>query len=81
MEIGDGSETPETELEKKERIKLIQKAIDSLPVKQKIVIILSDIQGLSYDEIGQITGMKPGTVKSRLSRARLGLREKLRGIV
>ena len=81
MEIGDGSETPETELEKKERIKRIQKAIDSLPVKQKIVIILSDIQGLSYDEIGQITGMKPGTVKSRLSRARLGLREKLRGIV
>jgi RNA polymerase sigma-70 factor (ECF subfamily) len=81
MEINDGGKTPETELEKKERIRLIQKAIDSLPVKQKVVIILSDIQGLSYDEIGRITGMKSGTIKSRLSRARLGLREKLRGIV
>jgi RNA polymerase sigma-70 factor (ECF subfamily) len=74
-------ETPAAELERKERMKLIQNAINSLPVKQKTLIVLRDIEGLSYDEITRITGLRTGTLKSRLSRARLYLREKLRGII
>ncbi len=68
-------------LEKKEKMKIIQGAIDSLPAEQKMVVVLRDIEGLSYDEIINITGHRLGTVKSKLSRARLILREKLRGII
>ena len=81
VEIGDESRSPLIELEKKERWVLIKKAIDSLPGEQKTVVALRDIQGLSYDEIVNITGLNLGTVKSRLARARLELRKKLRGVI
>lgn len=81
VEFGHHSETAVTELQRKERMKSIQMAIDSLPLKQKSLIVLRDIQGLSYEEITRITGVKPGTLKSRLARARLTLKEKLRGVI
>jgi len=81
MEIEDESESPLLMLEKKERMQLIQGAIDSLPAEQKMVVILRDIEGLSYDEIINITGHRLGTVKSKLARARIVLREKMRGII
>jgi len=77
FEIKDDSPSPVNELEKKERSTLIQKAINSLPEEQNRVILLRDIQGLSYQEIVDITGLNLGTVKSRLARARLELRNKL----
>lgn len=49
-------------------------ALGRIPPDQRIVVILSDIQGHSYDEIAEITGVAPGTVKSRLHRARARLR-------
>ena len=81
IEIGDESRSPLIELEKKERLMLIKKAIDALPTEQKTVVTLRDIEGLSYDEIAHITGFNLGTVKSRLARARLDLRERLRGVI
>ena len=78
-EIHDGTPSPMVELEKKERMMLIQKAIASLPVDQSTVVVLRDIEGLSYEEVSNITGLNFGTVKSRLSRARQRLRTKLRG--
>ena len=81
VDIEDESESPLVVLEKKEKMKIIQGAIDSLPAEQKMVVVLRDIEGLSYDEIINITGHRLGTVKSKLSRARLILREKLRGII
>ena len=80
-DIEDESGSPLVVLEKKEKMKIIQGAIDSLPAEQKLVVILRDIEGLSYDEIIKITGHRSGTVKSKLARARLVLREKLRGII
>ncbi|WP_448337689.1 sigma-70 family RNA polymerase sigma factor [Chloroflexus aurantiacus] len=56
----------------------IQRGLAELPEEQRIVIILSDIQGLAYEEIAHITGVQLGTVKSRLSRARAKLRDILR---
>ncbi|MBO9315105.1 MAG: sigma-70 family RNA polymerase sigma factor [Chloroflexus sp.] len=56
----------------------IQRGLAELPEDQRIVLILSDIQGLAYEEIAQITGTQLGTVKSRLSRARAKLRDILR---
>ena len=78
-EIRDETPSPMVELEKKERMMLIQKAIASLPTDQSTVVVLRDIEGLSYEEVSNITGLNFGTVKSRLSRARQKLRKKLRG--
>lgn len=72
---------PVSDLEKKETMKALQQAIDSLPSDQKSVVILRDIQGMSYEEIADITGFKLGTLKSKLSRARNTLKEKLGGII
>jgi RNA polymerase sigma-70 factor (ECF subfamily) len=81
MERGIEVKSPIAELEKKERIRLVQNAIDSLPAGQKDVIILRDIEGLSYEEIINITGYRLGTLKSKLSRARHALRERLGRII
>ena len=78
-EIENGSPGPANELEKKERLMLIQNAINSLPEAQNQMVVLRDIQGLSYQEIADITGLSLGTVKSRLARGRIGLRNKLKG--
>ena len=81
IDIEDKSQSPHGALEKKERSLIIHKAIQKLPEEQKIVVVLRDIQGLSYEEIASITGLKSGTVKSRLARARLALRQQLKGVI
>ena len=81
MEIADDSSSPPAELEKKERSMIIQKAIHSLPKAKKEMIILRDMEGLSYEEIMKVTRLNLGTVKSRIARARSELREKLRGVI
>lgn len=80
MEIEDESQSPGGQLEKKERMVLLKRAIDSLPSEQKTVVVLRDIQGLAYEEIAVVTGFNLGTVKSRLSRGRLGLKDMLRSV-
>lgn len=80
-EIRGEDDSPMTQLEKKERLILIQKAIDSLPAKQKMIVLLRDVEELSYEEIATITGYRLGTVKSKLARARLELRKKLRRVI
>jgi RNA polymerase sigma-70 factor (ECF subfamily) len=77
--IRDDSPSPADQMEKMERIKAVRSALDALPEDQKKVVILRDIQGLSYEEIAEITGLNLGTVKSRISRGRLGLRDQLVG--
>ena len=53
----------------------IQRAIASLPFDQRTALVLVDIQGLSYGETAEATSVSLGTVKSRLSRARHGVRD------
>jgi RNA polymerase sigma-70 factor (ECF subfamily) len=55
----------------------IQKAIQNLPEQFRMVIVLRELQGLSYEEIAILTQANIGTVKSRLARARLRLQEVL----
>jgi len=57
----------------------IQKSILSLPEKYRIVLVLRDIEGFSTEETAQILSIKSASVKVRLHRARLFLREKLKG--
>ena len=81
MNIIDNCSSPIEKLEQKERKTLIQDAINSLSSDHKTVIILRDIEQLSYEEIAITIGFDLGTVKSRLSRARIELRKKLERVV
>ncbi|HEX2912610.1 MAG TPA: sigma-70 family RNA polymerase sigma factor [Chloroflexia bacterium] len=62
---------------RRELARELASALQSLPEEQRLVVILSDVQGMSYDEIVYITGASLGTVKSRISRGRLKIREYL----
>lgn len=72
------AETPEGHALRREMSRRLQHVINHLPPDQRLVLILSDIQGHSYEEIATIAGANLGTVKSRLSRARARLRDELR---
>ena len=56
----------------------LQSALDSLAPEFRAAIVLCDIEGLSYEEIGATLGVKLGTVRSRIHRGRQALREYLR---
>lgn len=72
--IHDG-EGPEERVLRSELGDIIQKGIATLPEDQRVVLVLSDIEGFSYQEIAEVTGTELGTVKSRLSRGRVKLRD------
>ena len=61
--------------ESKEKSYMVLKGINLLNNEQREIIVLRDIQGFSYDEISVILGISIGTVKSRLNRSRLRLRD------
>jgi len=73
----NGHETPEEHTLRGELGQAIQLGIETLPPDQRVTLVLSDVQGLSYNEIAQVTNTSVGTVKSRLNRARTRLRDLL----
>ena len=75
--IQDWSESTESLLFDNETRKVIQKAVDLLPDREKVVFILRDVEGLSTEKVGNILELTIPAVKSRLHRARLFLRKKL----
>jgi RNA polymerase sigma-70 factor (ECF subfamily) len=77
--LADPSESPESSVERAELGRALQDCLEELPVEFKAVVILVDIQGLDYGETSQAIGKPLGTVKSRLARARLRLRDCLQG--
>lgn len=77
-EIPSEEFNPEKETTSNYGEKQIQEAIDTLPDQFKTVIILREVQQLSYEEISQILGISIGTVKSRINRGRLRLQKLLR---
>lgn len=68
------------EVERDQTNLAIGRAIAKLPEVYRDALILRDIQELSYEEIGEVLNVPGGTVRSRINRARLLLREKLRGV-
>lgn len=72
-----GDETPYQALEQAERQDLVKRALASLVQPYRIVLVLREIEELSYEEIAQVLGLAEGTVKSRLMRGRELLRRKL----
>jgi len=70
-------ETPESVLLAHVEQKMIQDALEKLPVKFREIILLGDLEEMSYQEMGETLGIPMGTVMSRLSRARKAMRELL----
>lgn len=67
--------SPYAQLEQKERMALLRRAVAELPEEQRSVMVLRDFQDLSYDEIGEMLQIPLGTVKSRLKRARAKIKQ------
>jgi len=72
------NETPETILMKRSDSGLLQNAIENLPVHHREVLLLCEVEEMSYREIAEILSIPAGTVMSRLSRARKTVRDSLR---
>ena len=77
----DAGFQPEVALERKELLDAIQRAIAELPEQYRAPLVLRDLQGLSYDEISETLELRSGTTKSRINRARLMLKDKLKSYV
>jgi len=77
-EVPDTAPTPEQHCLERERRDMLRKAISHLPRYQRRMVQMYHTEGRSYEEIASETGLSLGTVKSRLSRARHMLRERLR---
>jgi len=76
-DVPDASDMPDKMALNSELDQKIQQAIQNLPEQFRTIIVLREIQGLSYEEIASLTETNIGTVKSRLARARLKLQEVL----
>ncbi|MEE2821789.1 MAG: sigma-70 family RNA polymerase sigma factor [Acidobacteriota bacterium] len=79
--LPDFRHCPEKDLDQAEKLKRLQKAIDSLPEKYRLAFILKEVQELPYEETSRVLDTSLGTVKSRVHRAKILLREKLMGII
>jgi len=77
--LADPNMSPEQRAEADEVEHAIQHCLNNLPVEFKTVVVMADIQGMDYSEVALAVRVPLGTVKSRLARARLRLRECLQG--
>ncbi|MGA2489032.1 MAG: sigma-70 family RNA polymerase sigma factor [Anaerolineales bacterium] len=77
--LADPNVSPEEHLYQAELEHAIQHCLENLPTDFRTVVVLADIQGLDYSEVAAVVKKPLGTIKSRLARARLRLRECLQG--
>ena len=70
LDIADESQSPEALLERKLTRDAVRRGLQELPDEQRQILLLREIQGLSYEEIAEAMDLEPGTVKSRIFRAR-----------
>lgn len=76
MDVADEALSPEEAILRKEEQAQLNQALATLDVEQRQLLVLRAVNGLSYTDIAQVLGLKEGTVKSRLARARDALRKK-----
>ena len=74
-QLPDDMPNPAQQMDAQEQEQIIAQSIQQLPDTQKTVLVLHDVEGFSYQEISEITGMNLGTVRSRLHYGRLKLRD------
>jgi RNA polymerase sigma-70 factor (ECF subfamily) len=80
LQLASQHEDPELHAQRHELNSAIQECLSALPDDQRVIAVLSDVEGYAYQEISEITGLPLGTVKSRLSRARSRLRDCLQAV-
>ncbi len=76
-QLPDHSPGPAQQLESIEQGRVVAESLQKLPHEQRVVLVLHDIEGFSYQEVAEIVGEKIGTVRSRLHYGRLRLRQLL----
>ncbi len=74
---GEGSVNPEALAIRSEEARRLRETVQKLPPSHRIVLVLRDMEGLTDEEVAEITGLRPGTVRVRLHRARLFVRKDL----
>ena len=77
LQLPDQGPSPQEALEQQERLLALRQALAALSPHHRKVLVLRELEGLSYREIAQYLGLEEGTVKSRIARARLALRDAL----
>ena len=80
-QAGRLTESPESAMETAERDRLIGAALESLDGEHRAAVVLRDIEGLDYRTISDILDLPTGTVKSRIHRARMMLRDQLQDLI
>jgi RNA polymerase sigma-70 factor, ECF subfamily len=80
-EPADNGEGPSARLEREERGRQVRQAINELNEEHRVVLVLREIDGCCYETIAEILDLPVGTVRSRLHRARLQLREQLKEVL
>jgi RNA polymerase sigma-70 factor (ECF subfamily) len=74
---GSPDGTPETSLLRRENAKRLREAVQKLPAEYRLILVLHDMEELSDMDVAEITGLRPGTIRVRLHRARLFVRKEL----
>jgi RNA polymerase sigma-70 factor (ECF subfamily) len=74
---GNSEPTPEMSLVRRENAKRLRDAVHQLPPEYRLILVLHDMEELSDEDITEITGLRPGTIRVRLHRARLFVRKEL----
>ena len=77
FEAPDSAPGPEAQMAQSAHQELIRKAMEAIPLEFREIVILRDLEGFSYKEIVELTGLPMGTVMSRLSRARSRLQKEV----
>ncbi len=75
LEVGSAELTPDRSLEVHDSLRLMQRLVENLPPQQQLVLHLRNVEGYSYEEIEEITGMTVNAIRVNLSRARQQLKE------
>ena len=74
-EPADPRGSPEEELERRELRRAVERGLQALPDHHRQVLVMRELSGMSYQEIGAVLDLDLGTVKSRIARARLALKK------